>query len=57
MLCVESGPHDVLVGSRKLLSDYTIAIPAEVEEALREQEQDAQTAVIVAIDGLLYHAC
>jgi Cu+-exporting ATPase len=49
----ESGIHDVLVGSRKLLGDYAIAISAEVEEALREHEENAQTAVIVAIDGRL----
>jgi Cu+-exporting ATPase len=43
----------VLIGSRMLMKDNHIAIPAEVEDNLQEMERSAQTAVILAIDGVL----
>ena len=48
---VVEGLHDVLVGSRKLMLDSNIAVPVNVETELMELERDAQTAVILAIDG------
>ena len=42
----------VLIGSRMLMRDNNIAIPAEVEDTLIELERGAQTAVILAIDGV-----
>lgn len=47
-----SGSHEVLVGSRKLMMDNNIVIPANFEDTLIELEGDAQTAIIVAIDGV-----
>lgn len=52
LLCVVSGSHEVLVGSRKLMMDNNIVIPANFEDTLIELEGDAQTAIIVAIDGV-----
>ncbi|NOX61880.1 MAG: copper-translocating P-type ATPase [Chloroflexi bacterium] len=42
----------VLVGSRRLMADYGID-PSEAEETMRRLEDEAKTAMLVAVDGRL----
>ena len=44
--------HAVLVGSRQLLEDHDID-PSPLEETLSRLEQEARTAILVAMDGRL----
>ena len=44
--------HRVLVGSRRLLEEHGLA-PAPLEETLQRLEEEAKTAILVAVDGEL----
>lgn len=39
------------IGTRKLMADYSVAIPPEAESALVRLEEDGKTAMLVAADG------
>ncbi|MGK5534022.1 heavy metal translocating P-type ATPase [Streptomyces sp. URMC 129] len=43
--------HAILVGRPRLLADWAIALPAELETALADAESEGHTAVAVAWDG------
>ncbi|BDM69306.1 carbonate dehydratase [Streptomyces nigrescens] len=43
--------HAVLVGRRKLLAEWAIHLPAELERAMTEAEATGRTAIAVAWDG------
>ncbi|MEE4418344.1 heavy metal translocating P-type ATPase [Streptomyces bugieae] len=43
--------HAVLVGRRKLLAEWAIHLPAELERAMTEAETAGRTAIAVAWDG------
>ncbi|XP_078443712.1 heavy metal atpase 5 [Wolffia australiana] len=43
----------VLVGNRRLMHKFQVATGDDVENYLKESERQAQTAVLVAIDGVL----
>ena len=43
--------HALLVGTRRLMSEHSIALSAAVEEQLNALEQQGKTVMIAAIDG------
>ncbi|SDL82034.1 heavy metal translocating P-type ATPase [Streptomyces wuyuanensis] len=43
--------HAVLVGRERLLAEWAIALPAELEEAKEQAEAEGRTAIVVAWDG------
>lgn len=45
--------HDVAVGSRRVLADLGVELPAESENYAEQQEKAGNTVVFVAIDGEL----
>ncbi|MFD8870468.1 heavy metal translocating P-type ATPase [Streptomyces sp. NPDC059590] len=45
------GGHAVLVGREKLLAEWTISLPTELERAKAEAEASGRTAIAVAWDG------
>lgn len=45
--------HVVLIGTRKLMSEYAIPVPEVVEAKLREFENVGKTAVLVSLDSKL----
>ena len=47
----QGGARHVLVGNLRLFRERGIAIPAEVEEALKTLDESGQTALLVAVDG------
>jgi len=48
--------RDVVVGSRRLMSEQAIELPAVANEALERLEEQGKTAVLVAIDGMVQGA-
>ena len=47
----QGGTRHVLVGNLRLFRERGIAIPADVEEALKKLDEAGQTALLVAVDG------
>jgi Cu+-exporting ATPase len=47
----QGGARQVLVGNLRLFRERGIAIPADVEEALKKLDESGQTALLVAVDG------
>ncbi|MFJ9801350.1 heavy metal translocating P-type ATPase [Streptomyces wuyuanensis] len=43
--------HAVLVGRERLLAEWAVALPAELEEAKEQAEAEGRTAIVVAWDG------
>jgi len=43
----------VLVGSRRLMEEQGVSISSQIEDHLRQLEEDAKTAMIVAVDGVI----
>ncbi|XP_071990625.1 copper-transporting ATPase 2 isoform X2 [Engystomops pustulosus] len=46
-------PHSVLIGNREWMRRNALHISSDVDEAMTSHEMKGQTAVLVAIDGLL----
>jgi Cu+-exporting ATPase len=44
--------HAVIVGTPRLLTEWAVALPADLSAAIDRAEEDGRTAVAVAIDGI-----
>lgn len=47
----------VLIGNREWMMQNTIPLPKQVDQLMTIQEEQGQTAVLVAIDGILLFFC
>ncbi|PIO28327.1 hypothetical protein AB205_0183880 [Aquarana catesbeiana] len=50
-------PHSVLIGNREWMRRNGLNISHDVDDAMTSHEMKGQTAVLVALDGNVFHDC
>jgi Cu+-exporting ATPase len=53
---VRTAGHSLLVGTRRLLQEHGISVPAEADTVLQQLDSGGQTALLVARDGVVLGA-
>ena len=52
-LSLDGDDFAVLIGNREWMVQNTIPLPKQVDQLMTRQEEQGQTAVLVAVDGIL----